>query len=294
MSLPLPPACEGPRDFLRPTTSGRAVLGLVFGLLSLAFGVLASVPAFVFAARGLGEINRDPAHVRGRGLALLGIFAAGLGLFLQPLLLIFAVQTLRDLIARRTDAAQLRRIGQAMYAYNDDHGHLPPAALKDVNNQPLLSWRVALLPYLGEQELYEQFHLDEPWDSRHNAALVHRMPKVYGYPADPDGAAEGLTYYRVFVGNFTPFGVEGGPGIPRDFENGTSHMILVAAAAEPVPWTKPEELACDANGPIPKLGGLLRGGYNVLMADGETHFVRADIHEAVLRGAIENGFRDPW
>jgi hypothetical protein len=291
MSLPLPPACEGPRDFLRPTTSNKAVAGLVFGLLSFALGILASVPAFVFAARGLGEINRDPAHVKGRGLALVGIFAAGLGLFLQPLLLLLAVQTVRDRVARQTDAYNLRHIGAAMRSYHDKVGHFPPAASRDGNGQPLLSWRVALLPRLGYEELYDEFRQDEPWDGPHNAALVRRMPKVYAHPADPDGAAEGWTYYRVFVGTGTPFNVPDGPTI-ADFRNGPS-MFLVVGAADPVPWTKPDELVYEADRPLPRLGGLLRGGYNVLSADGGVSFLSDDEDEKALRRGIDTNWAGP-
>ncbi|HKI31685.1 MAG TPA: DUF1559 domain-containing protein [Gemmataceae bacterium] len=287
VSLPLPPACDNAPDFVRATTSKKAVAGLVFGLLSFLLGVLASVPAFVYAARGLTEINRDPAHVKGRGLALAGIFAAGLGLFLQPVLLLFVVEVVRDWVIRKTDAANLQRIGEAMYAYDDGRGrfpdgHLPPAVLRSPNGQPLLSWRVALLPYLGERGLYEQFHLDEPWDSPHNFALVGRMPKVYGHPADLDAAAQGLTYYRVVIGGDCPFRAPDGPIIAH-FINGISKTFLVVEATDPVPWTKPDELRYDPGGPVPKLGGLLRGGCNVLYADRTVRFLRDDVSESKVR-----------
>jgi hypothetical protein len=294
VSLPLPPSCTPAYNFIRPITSGKAILGAVFGLLSFAFGVVASVPAFLCAARALREIDRDRAHLTGRRLAQVGIIAAGLGLFVQPVLLVFGVQFVRGRQARATDAANLYRIGEAMHAYHADQTHFPPAAGKDAMGQPLLSWRVALLPYLGKQELYEQFHLDEPWDSPHNLTLIGRMPKVYAHPADPDAAKDGLTYYRVFVGKQTPFDAQDGPMIPHDFLNGTSRMILVAAAAGAVPWTKPDELPYDPDKPVPRLGGLLSGGYNVLLADGEVRFVRDDLEEEVLRRAIDRDFPLGW
>ena len=43
-----------------------------------------------------------------------------------------------------------------------------------------LSWRVHLLPYLGEEELYRRFRHAEPWFSDHNSKLIERMPAVYG------------------------------------------------------------------------------------------------------------------
>jgi hypothetical protein len=61
--------------------------------------------------------------------------------------------------------ARLGQLGQAMLAYHKKNGRLPAPALRDKDGKQLLSWRVALLPFLGEMELYKQFHLDEPWDS---------------------------------------------------------------------------------------------------------------------------------
>src|SRR5262249_61834200 len=63
-----------------------------------------------------------------------------------------------------------------------------------------LSWRVALLPYLGEEKLYAQFRLDEPWDSPNNLPLLKRMPKVYELPGGPSDVPAGYTFYQVVVG----------------------------------------------------------------------------------------------
>ena len=79
----------------------------------------------------------------------------------------------------------MQRIGKAWIANADEHEGLMLPFCRNANWRPLLSWRVAILPDLGERELYEQFHLDEPWNSPHNLVLVGRMPKVYAHPADP-------------------------------------------------------------------------------------------------------------
>ena len=67
----------------------------------------------------------------------------------------------------------------AMWNFESANKHLPPAAICDKNGKPLLSWRVAILPYLDENKLYKQFHLDEPWDSPHNLPLAAKMPDIY-------------------------------------------------------------------------------------------------------------------
>src|SRR5205823_5177427 len=82
----------------------------------------------------------------------------------------------------------------AFHNYNDATGALPAHALYSKDGKPLLSWRVALLPYVGEEALYKQFKLDEAWDSPHNKRLIDRIPKVYRSPKIKD-PRPGLTTY---------------------------------------------------------------------------------------------------
>src|SRR5581483_3950240 len=98
------------------------------GVLSIFFGLIASIPAFLLSARALREIKADPARIGGRRVAMAGILTGGAGLILTPILMICVVQVLRDRIHRADDAANLRRIGEAMFAYSGDHNErLPPA-----------------------------------------------------------------------------------------------------------------------------------------------------------------------
>src|SRR5438093_7201056 len=81
--------------------------------------------------------------------------------------------------ARQTSVNNLKQLALAMHNYHDTYGHLPPAALKNKKGKPLLSWRVALLPFVEEDKLYKEFRLDEPWDSAHNKKLLAKMPKLF-------------------------------------------------------------------------------------------------------------------
>src|SRR5947207_661102 len=75
-------------------------------------------------------------------------------------------------------AANLKCITIAFHSAHDANGVLPGDIIgKD--GKPLLSWRVAILPYLAEKKLYDEFKLDEPWDSKHNIKLLEKMPKPY-------------------------------------------------------------------------------------------------------------------
>ena len=70
----------------------------------------------------------------------------------------------------------LKTLAAALDKYHEKHGVYPPAALCDTEGRPVLSWRVALLPYLGEEALFNEFKLDEPWDSLHNKRLLKKLP----------------------------------------------------------------------------------------------------------------------
>ena len=85
-------------------------------------------------------------------------------------------------------ADNLRQIGRALNEYHEAHDQFPAPVSTGRDCKPLLSWRVAILPRLGYQSLYERFHLDEPWDSPHNRSLLTEMPHQFGCPAPPERA----------------------------------------------------------------------------------------------------------
>jgi Protein of unknown function (DUF1559)/Domain of unknown function (DUF4190) len=276
-------------DSGQPRTSGMAVASLILGLLSFCTSFLTGGPAVVLAIMSLIAIKNSNGQVRGTGLAIGGLITGLLGtlaVFVLPLLLLPAVQKVHESAARMQSSNNLKMMGLAMHSYNDDKGQLPPQAITGKeSNKPLLSWRVAILPYLGENALYQQFKLDEPWDSTNNKPLLNLRPKVYAHPAgrDPDPT---MTYYQVFVGKGTAFEPGRKVKLPIDFPDGTPNTILVVEAANPVPWTKPDDLTFDPDGPLPALGGLSAGGFNVLAADGSTRFLGQKLSEQTVRGAI--------
>ena len=88
---------------------------------------------------------------------------------------------------------KLKELVLATHNYHDIARCFPAPAIRDERGKPLLSWRVHLLPVLGEESLYRQFHLDEPWDSEHNRKLIPSMPDVLRSPASQ--AAPGTTTF---------------------------------------------------------------------------------------------------
>jgi hypothetical protein len=161
----------------------------------------------------------------------------------------------------------LKQIALSMHNYHDTYNALPPAAVCDKKGNPQLSWRVLILPFIEESNLYQEFKLDEPWDSAHNKKLLAKMPKIYAIPGKTkEGGTD--TYYRVFVGKGAAFDWITGTKLSA-ITDGTSNTIMCVTAATAVPWTKPDELDFDPDKDMTKLlGAIVNGKVQVAMFDG--------------------------
>jgi uncharacterized protein (TIGR03067 family) len=169
----------------------------------------------------------------------------------------------------KADEAQssnnLKQIGLAFHNYHDANRGFPLHAIYSKDGKPLLSWRVAILPYVEEIELYRQFKLDEPWDSPNNKKLVKQMPRIYKIPGVKD--EEGMTHYQLITGPGTPFDGNKQINILK-MPNGTSNTILAVEAKAPVIWSKPEDLTLPRDrSKIPELG-VRKDSILILMCDG--------------------------
>lgn len=173
----------------------------------------------------------------------------------------------------------LKQIGLALLNYESAYRKYPKAAITDKTGQPLLSWRVAILPFIDQEELYKQFKLDEPWDSNHNKKLLAKMPKQFGEMGTE-------TAYRAFTGKGTMFEQAGGVEI-SSIRDGTSNTALVIETPDMVSWTKPDEVPYDPSKPLPKFGEKpFQGGFHVLFADGSVRFLSSKTSDETIRGII--------
>jgi prepilin-type processing-associated H-X9-DG protein len=284
---------RGPWDDRSSGTSRKAVLSLVLGVASMLCWVVTSIPAIVLAILSIREISASNGRLRGTGLAIAGLVTGILGTFtfipffaIMLALLLPAVQKVREAASRVQSANNLKQLAIATHNYHNTNGHFPAAAIADKSGKPLLSWRVAVLPQLGDPQaaaLYSRFKLDEPWDSPNNRPLADQMPQVFR-AASPSTPAD-HTHYRVFVGPTTVFANPQGAKM-TDITDGTSNTILIVEAADPVLWTKPDELDYSPTTPLPRLGGVSAGGFNAAFADGSVKFIRTGAKEEAIRSAI--------
>ena len=197
-----------------------------------------------------------------------------------------AVQAARAAAMRSQSMNNLKQIGLAMHNHHDVYKAFPGAYIADKEGKPLLSWRVKILPFVEASPLYDQFRLDEPWDSEHNKKLIARMPSVYRSPQSKAGP--GMTTYLTVRGKDTMFPGAKAIGI-RDITDGTSNTIMAVEATDEaaVIWTKPDDFQPNANNPFKGLVGPRSEGFLALLGDGSVRFIGRSIDPEVLRRLFE-------
>jgi hypothetical protein len=267
--------------------------------VSLVVPLIAAVPAIIIGILGLQEVRASRGRVEGAGMAIAGLVLgivstlcwAGGMLLVYP-----AVSRVSEAAARAHSANNLKQIALALHNYHDTYGRLPPAAIYSRAGKPLLSWRVAILPFIEQQSLFQQFKLDEPWDSPNNKPLLAIQVLTYQFPRDIDLPPD-HTIYRVFEGPGAAFDGPRGRSF-GEFADGTANTLLVIEADQGVPWTKPDELAFDPRQPVAPIKGHFANGFQAAMADGAVRLINRNTSETTLRAAItRNGgeiLRPDW
>lgn len=242
-----------------------------------------------------GNFAPPPPPKSSSSTTLIIVLAVG-GVLLLPCLgimvglLLPAVQAAREAARRMTCSNNMKQISLALLNYESTYKTFPPAYTVDSNGQPLHSWRTLILPYLGEQSLYNSIDLSKPWDDPVNAQANRLVVRVYKCPSMRDQSSPATCYQvindpaSIFPGP-TPINM-------RSITDGTSNTLMVveAAPADAVPWMKPQDIPL-AN-LLPPSGTNHTGGYNVTMADGSVKFIASSINPPTLKSLMTRGAAD--
>jgi hypothetical protein len=274
-----------------PRTSGMAIASLILGCASFMCWIFTGLPAVILGIVSLRQINRSQGQLTGEGLAIGGIVTGGITSFMvvpiMVALLLPAVQAAREAARRNQSLNNIKQILLGQQNYLDTRGTFPAAGSKSG-----LSWRVHILPFIEEEALYKQFHLDEPWDSEHNRQLISQMPAVFENPGSE--APPGKTSYLAVTGPGTAFGDgEKGP-TPRDISDGLRNTILIVEANpdQAVEWTKPDDWKFDPNNPMQGLGKSRPFGFLAGFGDAHTEFINADTDPEVVKALMTAAGRE--
>lgn len=185
----------------------------------------------------------------------------------------------------------LRAIGLALHGYHETYRAFPPAFIADGNGQPMHSWRVLILPFLDEQELYDRYRFDQPWHGPDNWQLIDQVPDCFRFRhADQDGRKEvkqpsGTTIYVAPRGEGT---VMSGaiPVSIDDVTDGSSDTVqVVEDSFYPVPWLAPDDVPfelCLKHLQMSAPAGIPYGQH-LLLCDGTVRFLLNDLDKDVFR-----------
>lgn len=204
-----------------------------------------------------------------------------------------------NLAAKERTFGQLRQIGLAMLAYHDEYGSFPPAYLSDEQGKPMHSWRVLLLPYLGEEALYRSYDFSQPWDGPENSSLIPLMPSIYASPLDDPLTRSAETGVMVIMGDRTPFPGAGTTNL-TDLRDGPENTILaVEVVSHGTSWTEPLDL--DASKMVyqidgrfdQEIGSRIEGGAHVVFADGDVEFLGENTPRNRVEALVTRDAGDP-
>ncbi len=215
------------------------------------------------------------------------VVVAGIGLS-AFLCLLPAVLHVVEAEQRSRCRQNLRQIATACVAYQDIHKVFPdPKMLRRQPHAPPvaidLSWRVAILPFVEQDALFNRFDQHAGWEHAANKLLLPARPAAFSCPwrQPPEGTQ---TWFQYFTGPNTLFppGTTGVKG--KEIPDGASQVILCAEAAAAVPWTQPADMLLTPNDPPPLPTGLVTVG----LADGSVRVIDRDrMSDTMLRWAID-------
>jgi hypothetical protein len=206
----------------------------------------------------------------------------------------------------------LRRSADALRGIMVKDGAIPPGTVANEKHpRPIsrIGWMASLLPFLGQQEAYDQINFGESWTYEKNIPVALTIVEAFLDPNVPQRRWRGLPFEGVALTHFV--GMAGvGPEAPRlpkehpkagifgydrktaldDIRDGASHTILMIQVRDVFgPWLQGGGATVRAAQSPPYLGVTggfgspgPNGGAMTIFADGSVRFLSKDIDSAVF------------
>lgn len=176
----------------------------------------------------------------------------------------------RNAVARTGTGSKLKQVYDALELYaNDNNGKYPPPFTKNAQGSPLLSWRVLILPYIEQQNLFNKFNQNEPWDGPTNKPLLSYMPKIYASSGNSEVTTAYKTTFFAPVAKETVFSPAGTVS-KNAISDGLSNTILIADVDDDfaTEWSRPVDLNVNSQNPALGLTNSNPAGFMALFCDG--------------------------
>lgn len=165
---------------------------------------------------------------------------------------------------------------------------MPPPYVLGPDGKPWHSWRVLILPYIEQNELFQAYKFDEPWDGPNNRRLAERMPRTYSFHGSPKPGSTTANYLAV-VGDETAW-----PGTRKvkfeDITDGTGNTILlVENDGAGIHWMEPRDLSFGEMSFVPNAPNGIGSPYRssaAVMLDGSVRSFGAKLQPDALRALL--------
>lgn len=188
--------------------------------------------------------------------------------------------------------ARVQKIYEAIYQYQQKNKSFPPKAFFGSNPQKEtseknsgFSWRVAILPALGYEELFKKFRFEEPWNSVHNKEIAKEIPIEFcGHAIPSDTDPNPCSCFQLIGGKK---GLLGDTQITSfdDIPDDADRTFLLIQAQDQELWTKPSFFDLQDLPTLDQWNQARKGIATMLLASGRI---------VMLPGKIDTEKLLPW
>ncbi len=176
----------------------------------------------------------------------------------------------------------------AVANYRSAYKHYPPAYVADENGKPMHSWRVLILPFIEQRELFRRYDFDQPWNSPDNLKLAERMPSTYAFHGEYRPGMT-TTNYLAVVGEETLWPGTKARASGDVSDDRSSTILIIENKGQDVHWMEPRDVRFDAmsfeiDHPLGLSSPYERPA--VTTDDGSVFEIGADVTPATLRAMM--------